>query len=79
MAPHARWLLPAAANPASRRNLYFFKGAHVTVGGQAISEHAALELRATQAIELVNGNETASFCCCRDGPSASRLCSTDRS
>ncbi len=61
MAPHARWLLPAAANPASRRNLYFFKGVHVTVGGQAISEHAALELRATQAVELVNGNETAEF------------------
>ena len=61
MAPNARWQLPAAANPASRRNLYFFKGAHVTVGGQAISEHAALELRATQAIELVNGNETAEF------------------
>ena len=61
MAPNARWQLPAAANPASRRNLYFFKGAHVTVGGQAISEHAALELRATQAVELVNGNETAEF------------------
>ena len=61
MAPHARWLLPAAANAASRRNLYFFKGAQVTVGGQVISEHAALELGATQAVELINGDETSEF------------------
>ena len=61
MAPGARWLLPAAANAASRRNLYFFKGTRVTVGGQIISEHSALELRATQAVELANGNETSEF------------------
>ncbi len=61
MAPDAHWVLPAAANPASRRNLYFFNGARVTVGGQAISEHAALELRATQPVELLNGPETSEF------------------
>ena len=61
MAPKAHWVLPAAANAASRRNLYFFKGARVTIGGKVISEHAALELRATQAVELINGDETSEF------------------
>lgn len=61
MAPDARWMLPPAANTASRRNLYFFSGARVTVGGQVIGEHAALELRAAQAVELVNGHETSEF------------------
>ena len=32
---------------ATLRNLYFFKGARVTVAGKAITEHAALELRRT--------------------------------
>ena len=61
MAPGANWVLPAAANAAVRRNLYFFNGARVTVGGHVISEHAALELSATQAVELVNGQETSEF------------------
>ena len=60
MAPDARWVLPAASAD-SRRNLYFFNGARVTVGGQAICEHAALELRAAQAVELLNGPETSEF------------------
>ncbi len=60
MAPNASWLLPAA-NAGSRRNLYFFNGAHVTVGGQLITEHAALELRAQQSVELNNGDEESEF------------------
>ncbi len=61
MEPDARWVLPAATDLAARRNLYFFDGVRVTVGGQVISEHAALELRAAQAVELVNGPETSEF------------------
>lgn len=61
MAPNAHWVLPAAASAASRRNLYFFKGTSIIVGGKVISEHAALELCATQAIELINGNEPSEF------------------
>ena len=61
MAPGARWLLPAAINVAARRNLYFFSGGSVNVGGQIISEHAALELRATDEVELVNGNQPSEF------------------
>jgi redox-sensitive bicupin YhaK (pirin superfamily) len=56
MAPGARWTLPAAQGRGTRRSLYFFKGAAVTVGGRKVQRHAAIELRADQAVELVNGD-----------------------
>jgi len=59
MAPGARWTLPAAAGDATRRMLYFFKGAAMTIAGQAIGSHAAIELQATQPVELCNGDETS--------------------
>jgi redox-sensitive bicupin YhaK (pirin superfamily) len=61
MAPGARWTLPAAAGGGTRRQLYFFKGARVTVGGQAIDGHAAIELRASADVELSNGETTSEF------------------
>ncbi len=62
MAPGARWTLPAAANPAARRKLYFFEGASVRIAGGALSEHAAIELRAASAVEIVNtGTDVAEF------------------
>lgn len=61
MAAGARWTLPAAAGAGTRRSLYFFKGASVTVGGEKIERHAALELKADVAVELVNGAEAAEF------------------
>ncbi|MDM0014171.1 pirin family protein [Variovorax sp. J22P168] len=61
MAPGARWTLPAASGPDTRRSLYFFKGRSVGVAGQTIDRHAAIELRADAAVELVNGDETAEF------------------
>jgi hypothetical protein len=62
MAPGARWTLPAAANAAARRRLYFFEGASVRVDGQAVTQHAAIELRAASAVELVNtGADGAEF------------------
>ena len=50
MAPGARWTVPAAkgssAGAGTRRSLYFFKGASVTVADQPVSSHAAIEVRA---------------------------------
>ena len=58
MAPGARWTLPAAAGAdTTRRHLYFFKGGSVAVGGQTIDRHAAIELRAGEAVELRNGSD----------------------
>ncbi len=56
MAPGARWTLPAAAGEGTRRMLYYFAGSGATVAGQAVS-HAALELRAADAVELHNGGD----------------------
>ena len=62
MAPGARWTLPAASGKGTRRQLYFFKGASVVVGGQPVSSHAAIELQASADVLLVNGGgEVAEF------------------
>jgi hypothetical protein len=62
MAPGARWKLPPAANAAARRRLYFFEGSGVSVAGEAIAQHAAIELRSASAVELVNtGADAAEF------------------
>ena len=62
MAPGARWKLPPAADAAARRKLYFFEGASVSVAGEDVAQHAAIELRAASAVELVNtGADVAEF------------------
>ncbi len=61
MAPGARWTMPAAKGQGTRRQLYFFAGASVTMGGQAITEHSAIELNAAIDVELVNGSEISEF------------------
>ena len=60
MQPGASFTLPAA-KPATRRNLYFFKGQSVTVGKQSVSKHSAIELRGDAEVELINGSEPAEF------------------
>ncbi|MDA8523559.1 pirin family protein [Acidovorax sp. NCPPB 4044] len=57
LAPGARHVLPAAAGDGTRRMLYHFAGEGVRVAGEAVG-HAALELRAGQPVELVNGSAT---------------------
>lgn len=57
----ARWTLPAARAAGVRRNLYFFKGAGLTIGGRSIPVRSCIELRATDEVELVNGDATAEF------------------
>jgi len=52
----ARWTLPAASVTGTRRMLYFFKGTHVKIDGRQVEGPAAIELRASSAVELVNGD-----------------------
>jgi redox-sensitive bicupin YhaK (pirin superfamily) len=61
MAPHARWRLPAARGPATRRKLYFFEGGTAFVGGEPVPARSAIELRATDAVEIANGDAPAEF------------------
>jgi quercetin 2,3-dioxygenase len=62
MAPGAHWTLPAAAGAQTRRQLYFFKGRAVSVAGQPMDSHVAIELDAAAPAALVNeGSEVAEF------------------
>jgi len=62
MEPGARWKLPPAIDAAARRRLYFFQGSRASVAGQTITQHAAIELRSTSAVELVNpGTDVVEF------------------
>ena len=56
LARGARTTLPPAAGRDTRRKLYFFKGASVSVDGHPVADRAAIELRADRAVELVNGD-----------------------
>ena len=60
MQPGASFRLPAA-KPATRRNLYFFKGQSVSISGQSLSNHSAVELQGEVEVELTNGNQTSEF------------------
>ena len=68
MAPGARWTMPAATHQATRRKLYFFKGMSVTIAGQNIAKHAAIEPRAVQPTELVNGDTPSEFLLLQGSP-----------
>ncbi len=58
LAPHARYTLPPARGPQTRRMLYVFSGRGITVADRRLNDAAALELDANQAIPLMNGPET---------------------
>ena len=60
MTPGARWTLPAA-KAGTRRNLYFFKGQSVLIGGQEVHSHGAIELQGDVTAELINGSEESEF------------------
>jgi redox-sensitive bicupin YhaK (pirin superfamily) len=53
----ARCTLPPALSHGTRRQLYFFKGTQLQVGGEAVPPQSAIEVRASQALELVNGSD----------------------
>lgn len=59
LAPGARWTLPAAQSAQTRRHLYFFAGAGLSIAGQEIPLSSAVEVAGDQAVELVNGTQEA--------------------
>ena len=61
MAPGARWTLPPAASAATRRHLYFFKGASVDIARHPVQQHGAIELRGDASVELLNGESESEF------------------
>jgi len=64
MQPGTRFTLPSAnsgANSGTGRMLYNFKGESVVIVGQQVSAQNAIELRADQAVALINGDAPAEF------------------
>ncbi len=55
MEPGACYTLPHATGPHTRRMLYFFKGSTLTIAGQSVAPGSAVELAATQTVDLCNG------------------------
>jgi len=58
MEPGAHWRLPAATGPQTRRMLYFFQGSALTIAGQPVPPGTAIELAASQDVDLVGGADT---------------------
>jgi redox-sensitive bicupin YhaK (pirin superfamily) len=61
MAAGARWTLPAAQGPGTRRTLYFFQGSSASIAGESVAAPSAIEVRADTAIELAAGESGAEF------------------
>jgi redox-sensitive bicupin YhaK (pirin superfamily) len=57
MEPGARWTLPAAHSAQTRRQLYFFNGAALTMAGQSVAPSSVVEVAGDQAIDIANGAE----------------------
>ena len=58
--PGARWTLPAAKGADTRRMLYWFVGDRLQLESQDLQAHAALQVEAGRALELINtGTQTA--------------------
>ena len=55
--PGARWSLPAAQGADTRRMLYWFVGSALRLEGEAVGEHAALQVEAGRTLELVNDGD----------------------
>jgi redox-sensitive bicupin YhaK (pirin superfamily) len=58
LAPGAQWTLPAARHSSTRRQLYVFKGVGLKMAGEDVGPLSVAEVRATQSLELMNGDET---------------------
>jgi redox-sensitive bicupin YhaK (pirin superfamily) len=54
LAPGAQWTLPAAAGARTRRRLYFFAGSALQLDDTLVSQHAAIDVPAQQALALRN-------------------------
>lgn len=57
MPPHGRWTIPATPQVGVRRQLYFFTGANLSIGGEWVASGSAIEVRSDIACPLTNGEE----------------------
>ncbi|WP_394827396.1 pirin family protein [Pendulispora albinea] len=53
--PHAAWTLPRAHHPAVARQLYFFQGNDLRIGGETLASHASIRLDPGAEVPIVAG------------------------
>src|SRR6185295_6510161 len=56
MQPGATWTLPPAALADTVRTLYFFRGAGMRIGGEALTPKTAAVVRSDRPVELAAGD-----------------------
>jgi len=71
--PGARFTLPAAKGPETRRTLYFFDGDSLTIAGKRFGGHAGVEVRASVDVELVNGDAPSELLLLQGRPIGERV------
>ncbi len=54
MTPFAAWRLPAA-DPGTRRQLFFFKGSDLSIDGQRVQVGSSIEVDAATRADLIGG------------------------
>ena len=59
LAPEAKWTLPPTFGSNTRRQLFFFKGSTMTLGGEYVEARSAIEVDCRRPIELTNGSVEA--------------------
>ncbi len=57
LSPGAQWTLPPAAGSATRRQLFYFRGASMTMDGQQVNALTAVEVCCNEPMTFVNGSE----------------------
>jgi quercetin 2,3-dioxygenase len=73
LAPGAKWRVPAASHPQTRRTLYFFEGNSLSIAGRTFNSHAGVEVRARDAIEIINGDTESELLLLQGRPIAERV------
>jgi quercetin 2,3-dioxygenase len=71
--PHARFTVPAASHPQTRRTLYFFDGASLSIAGEKLPSHAGVEVRANSDVDIVNGDTASELLMLQGRPIGQRV------
>jgi len=59
LSPHAKWTLPPASGSGTRRQLFYFMGEGMLMGGHQVDALTSIELSCNEPMELINGSEVS--------------------
>lgn len=61
MSPGSQWTLPPASMCNTRRQLFFFQGATLTIDGQIVNGQSSIEVHCNKPVNVINGSEPSEF------------------